>query len=130
MFCFYSHYLPFIRIVFGHDSRHGDKEAIKRNVALDLDKMNIELTDDYVAQMEADFNAVDILRAPPPPQNPEEGEFWPIYVKEPSSPDLKDTFLIVFWKGKWMWFGNLGSAGNSRTELPRLKAILEQFGKK
>jgi len=111
-------------------SRHRDKEAIKRNVAIDLDKMNIELTDNYIAQMGADFNAFDILRAPPPPPNPEEGEFWPIYVKELSSDELKDTFLIVFWKGKWMWFGNLDSAGNWRSELPRLKAILEQVGKK
>lgn len=109
---------------------HRDREMLDRNLALDLGKMGVELTEDYMKGMEEFLSEVDILRTPSPPRHPEQGEFWPIYVKESSGTRHKDTLLVVFWKGRWMWFGNLGGPGDWRSVLPSLKALLEQSGKK
>ncbi|MFB0524394.1 MAG: tetratricopeptide repeat protein, partial [Phycisphaerae bacterium] len=106
----------------------GDVEVLDRNCALQLKKMDIELTPEYLAEFKY-FTQLDILRAPPAPENPAEGQFWPIYVTRRGESRLGDTLLPVFWNGKWMWMGNMGRPADWRTAVPKFKEILEQAGK-
>jgi len=58
-------------------------------------------------QMKDYFASVDILRAPLPPENPQDGSIWPIFV---GSEHLEDTFFVAYSKGQWIWAGNMGCA--------------------
>lgn len=40
-----------------------------------------------------------------------------------------DTLVPVFWKGKWMWMGNMGSAGDWRDFQSLGTTLLEEYGK-
>jgi len=71
----------------------------------------------------------EILRAPLPPGQPKEGTFCPIYVKYANGTELADTLIPAFWKGKWMWVGNMGNKGNWRDNISGFKDVLEKFGK-
>jgi hypothetical protein len=53
------------------------------------------------------FTGLDILRAPLPPAQPEEGSLWPVFAGEK---ELEDTFVLVFSKGQWIWIGNVGTS--------------------
>jgi hypothetical protein len=107
-----------------------DVEALKRFMALDLDKMGQKVTDGLMASMEESLVQHDILRAPLPPANPEEGTFWPVYVKSKGGTELTDTFITFFRKGKWMYFGNIGNATMDwRQSIPKMKEFLEKYGK-
>ncbi len=55
-----------------------------------------------------------ILRAPVPPQNPEEFTLWPVYITSAPGEELEDTYVFIFWEGKWRWSGNRGAPGNWR----------------
>ncbi len=106
-----------------------DAEAVKRVCAVDADKMGLNITDEFMAGWEQHLVQFDILRAPSPPEQPEEGTFCPIYVKNANGTELADTLIPAFWKGKWLWVGNVGNPGNWRDNLSGLKDILEKFGK-
>ena len=56
----------------------------------------------------------EILRAPPPPDNPESFQLWPIYLKQDSINELGETYMFVFWQGKWRWAGNVAIPQNWR----------------
>jgi hypothetical protein len=56
----------------------------------------------------------EILRAPLPPQNPETFQLWPIYLKDESKKELGETYIFIFWKGKWRWAGNVAVPANWR----------------
>ncbi len=116
----------FLTILFCIHS--SDEEVLDRNCALDLQKMGIELTPEYLAGFQY-FTQLDILRAPLAPENPVKGQFWPIYVTRRGEGRLADTLLPVFWNGKWMWVGNIGRPADWRTAVPKFKEILEQAGK-
>lgn len=106
-----------------------DADALKRSVALDLDKMDRKVTKKDMASMEEYIVQHDILRAPLPLHS-EEGTFWPIYVKSKEGTDLTDTFIIVFWKEKWRYSGNLGNTTMDwREAIPKIQESLKKYGK-
>jgi proline iminopeptidase len=107
-----------------------DIAAFERNQPLDLTKLGTEVKEEMIVQWEKDFSQLDILRAPPPPGQPKQGEIWPIYVKKASTNVVYDTHLFVFWNGKWMRLGNVGNPADWRNTVPHIKPLLEQAGKK
>ena len=117
----------FLSILSALHSR--DAEAVERVCAVDTDKMGFKITSESMADWEQDLVQFDILRAPLPPEQPEEGTFCPIYVKHANGTELADTLIPAFWKGKWMWVGNVGNPGNWRENLSGIKDILEKFGR-
>ncbi len=68
------------------------------------------------------FTGLDILRAPLPPGQPEEGSLWPIFA---GSNELEDTFIVVRSKGQWLWAGNTGSGTDWRFH----RAAFEKFAR-
>jgi len=48
----------------------------------------------------------DILRAPLPPKDVKDKDIRLIYVRKP---EYLDGLIFVFWKGKWMHWGNVGN---------------------
>jgi hypothetical protein len=106
-----------------------DAEAVKRACAVDTDKMGFKLTGESMAGWEQSLVQFDILRAPLPPKQPEEGTFCPIYVKHANGTELADTLIPAFRKGEWLWVGNLGNKGNWRDNLSGFRDVLEKFGK-
>jgi hypothetical protein len=56
----------------------------------------------------------EILRAPLSPQNPEPFRLWPVYLKDVSKRELGETYIFIFWEGKWRWSGNVGVPTNWR----------------
>ncbi|MFB0554999.1 MAG: LVIVD repeat-containing protein [Phycisphaerae bacterium] len=107
-----------------------DTGAFKRNLAMDFDKMGRKVTDEDMASLEEILVQHDILRAPLPPARPEEGTFWPIYVKSKGGTELTDTLITIFWKGKWMYVGNLGSTTMDwREAIPKIQELLKKHGK-
>jgi len=52
------------------------------------------------------FLSLDILRAPLPPAQAEEGSLWPVFAGEK---ELVDTFILAYSKGQWIWVGNMGA---------------------
>ncbi len=117
----------FVSILSALHSR--DAEAVKRISAVDTDKMGIKVTNEFMAGWEQNLIQFEILRAPLPPEQPEEGTFCPVYVKHANGTELADTLIPAFWKGKWMWVGNIGDSGNWRENISGFKDILEKFGK-
>jgi hypothetical protein len=57
------------------------------------------------------FMGLDILRAPLPPEKPEEGSVWPVFAGDG---ELADTFVLARSKGRWIWIGNMGNNGDWR----------------
>jgi hypothetical protein len=53
--------------------------------------------------------ALDVLRAPLPPDQPKDGTLCPVYMKYEEGTRLADTLFLVHSKGRWLWNGNLGS---------------------
>ena len=84
--------------------RFKDREALKQIHPLPLSSQD----DLYLSDWEERLNKLDVLRAPNPPQNPSEGEFWAVYVKLLSSSGLYDVHFFLFWDGEWKRVGNLG----------------------
>lgn len=117
----------FLSILSAIHSR--DVVAAKRMSAVDTEQMGFKITSEYMAVWEQSLIQFDILRAPLPPKQPEEGTFCPIYVKYANGTKLADTLIFAFWKGKWKWVGNMGNPGNWLENLSGFKAILEKFGK-
>lgn len=117
----------FLSILSALHSR--DAEAVKRICAVDTDKMGFKVTNESMAGWEQSLIQFDILRAPLPPEQPEEGTFCPIYVKHANGTELADTLIPAFWKGKWMWVGKVGNPGNWREIISEFKNILEKFRK-
>ncbi|MEE9369932.1 MAG: alpha/beta fold hydrolase [Sedimentisphaerales bacterium] len=117
----------FLTFLSAHHFR--DVEAYKRISALDLDKKGQKPTSESMAEIEEYFIKFDILRAPLPPDNPEEGTFWPIYVTNPNETELADTVVPVFWKRNWMWIGNMGSSDDWCDFQSFGKSLLEKYGK-
>lgn len=117
----------FLSILSAIHSR--DVVAAKRMSAVDTEQMGFKITSESMAVWEQQLIQFDILRAPLPPEQPEEGTFCPIYVKYANGTKLADTLIFAFWKGKWKWVGNMENPGNWRENLSGFKAILEKFGK-
>jgi hypothetical protein len=72
----------------------------------------------------------DVFRAPPPPKEIDDGDVWPIYVKTPGGYGLDDGLVFVFWKGRWMLLGQMGSPAAAldwREQIPKLKATALEF---
>lgn len=67
--------------------------------------------------------ARDVFRAPVPPEKPGEGSLWPVFV---GSGQREDTYFLVYSKGRWLWFGNLGNSGDWRPH----RAALEELAKR
>ena len=65
----------------------------------------------------------EVLRAPVPPEKPGEGSIWPVFV---GSGQREDTYLLVYSKGRWLWFGNLGNARDWRPH----RSMLEEQAKR
>lgn len=55
-----------------------------------------------------EFSALEIFRAPLPPDDIKEGDLWIIYTKEPDRFRLADGHFFVLWKGNWMYCGCMG----------------------
>jgi len=73
---------------------------------------------------------LDVFRAPIPPEHPEPGDIWPVYLKKKSAEELYDTHLFVFWEGKWFRFGNMGGKSDWRPWAPRFKGDFLELRKK
>ena len=71
---------------------------------------------DPSGQTRAYFTSLDILRAPLPPDQPEEGSVWPIFA---GYKELADTFIVAYSKGQWMWLGNQGNNDDWRPSKSR-----------
>jgi hypothetical protein len=67
-----------------------------------------------LAEDEQWFINDEILRAPDPPRNPETFRLWPVYLYDESKTELGQTYIFIFWKGKWRWAGNMGIPRNWR----------------
>ena len=105
-----------------------DIEAYKRACAWDKKWADEDLRQ-LLDLWSEDFFEYDILRAPLPPEDPEEGMIWPIYARHPRTGKWDDTIVPAFWKGKWQWTGNLGRPRDWRPFIPRKKRELEREGK-
>jgi len=57
------------------------------------------------------FRSLQVLRAPPPPDNVREGDLWVIYSKAPETSRLEDGHFFVHMKGNWKYCGNMGQPG-------------------
>ena len=108
--------------------RSGDANALDRNCAVDMEKLGISLTSEGLSDFQY-FIDLDVLRAPPAPKEPAEGQFWPIYVTIRSENQLADTIMPVFYHGKWMWVGNVGGDTDWRSTLSYFKQCLEKASK-
>jgi hypothetical protein len=60
------------------------------------------------------YTSDEILRAPPPPLHPEPLQLWPVYLKNVPFEELGQTYIFIFWKGKWRLTGNIGVPRNWR----------------
>jgi hypothetical protein len=88
-------------------------------------------TEDDLARWDKRMSGLDVLRAPTPPEHPEPGQVWPVYLKEKSAPGLADTNVFVFWEGQWLRWGNQGGPSDWRPWAPRFKKdFLELMNKK
>lgn len=65
----------------------------------------------------------DVFRAPVPPQKPGEGSLWPVFV---GSGQREDTYFLLFSKGRWLWFGNLGNSGDWRPHRSALEEAAQR----
>jgi proline iminopeptidase len=84
-----------------------------------------------LAEFETWIMPLDILRAPAPPEHPELGTIWPVYLKNVSTNKLDDVHLFIFWDGKWMRQGNMGGASDWRPWAPWMQSrFLESMKKK
>jgi hypothetical protein len=76
------------------------------------------------------YMKLDILRAPLPAAQPEEGTLWPVYMRNPKQRKLADTFILGYSQGKWLWLGNAGCPTDWRAFRPMFKQeLLERSGK-
>jgi hypothetical protein len=116
----------FLTLLSAMNSR--DVERVIRTFAVDVKRLNIPVTEKYIVFMEQGFNQLDVLRAPLPPENPSEGDLWPVYMKHVSGADHKDTFLFAFVQGKWGFVGNVSNPADWRPAADRFKMVLK--GKK
>ena len=69
------------------------------------------------------FMGFDILRAPPPPEKPQEGSVWPVFA---GNVEMADTFVLAYSKGRWMWIGNMGNNGDWRPAKPTFEKWAQQ----
>jgi hypothetical protein len=69
------------------------------------------------------FMGLDIIRAPLPPEKPEEATLWPVYA---GNKELVDTFILVFAKGRWIWIGNMGSNVDWHKAKPAIEKLARQ----
>ena len=98
-----------------------------------LDKMTpgYEWPEERIASAGREMDQIDVLRAPPPPERPEEAQIWPVYIKDISTNEHDDTHLFFFWEGKWVRWGNMGGPYDWRPDEAKLKKFfLETFKKK
>lgn len=107
-----------------------DLEAIKR-IHASLASRTGQWTDKHLEAWDKWMSSLDVLRAPIPPEHPEPGQVWPVYLKEASAPGLADTNVFVFWNGEWFRWGNQGGPADWRPWAPRFKKdFLELMNKK
>jgi hypothetical protein len=106
-----------------------DAEALQKVLAMDFAKMNQKITNEFMVDWEKSLVEHDIFRAPLAPERPEEGMCWPIYIKHKNGTELVDTYIPVFWKGRWMYVGNLGNSGNWRGVVSSFQGLLKRYGK-
>lgn len=103
-----------------------DLESIKK-----IHAETVGWNEKNLAEFETWIIPVDVLRAPAPPEHPELGAIWPVYLKNISTNELDDTHLFISWDGKWMRQGNMGGPSDWRPWAPRLKKdFLESLTKK
>lgn len=72
------------------------------------------VTKEDLAKQEKRYINDEILRAPIPPQYPEPFQLWPIYMKDETQKELGETYLFIYWNGKWRWAGNRAVPGDWR----------------
>jgi len=106
-----------------------DAESLKRMYPMDIEKMGMKLTEDLMALCENSIGGVEVVRAPSPPEQPQEGTLQPVYVKNPGQTVPDDTLELVFWKGTWVFLGNQGNPGRWRNDPSHFKTLLEKYGK-
>jgi len=81
---------------------HKDKNMFEKNSPVDLTKMGVEITETLLEKQAEDLRSIKIYRAPMPPEDPKQGELWPVYIQEPAACSYNDTHVFVFWNGKWI----------------------------
>jgi hypothetical protein len=69
------------------------------------------------------FMNLDILRAPLPPEKPEEASLWPVFMGDK---ELADTFILVYSKAGWIWMGNMGSDYDWRRAKPTIEKMARE----
>ena len=106
-----------------------DAELLKGMYPVDIEKMGMKLTEDLMALCESNIAGVEVVRAPSPPEKPQEGTLQPIYVKSPGQTALDDTLELVFWNGRWVFLGNQGNPCRWRNDPSRFKTLLQKYGK-
>lgn len=104
---------------------HRDPEALKRiqNGAHPYSSRDLE-------SWESELANLDILRAPLPPENPEPGTMWPVFLKDPAANTLVDTHLFGFWQGQWIRTGNMGGPADWRPFAEKMKEVFIDLIKK
>jgi len=70
-----------------------------------------------------DFLSQEVFCAPLPPEKPDEGSVWPVFA---GAEKHEDTFIVVYWRGQWVWFGNLGSHIDWRLHKPMLEKLARE----
>ena len=107
-----------------------DKEALEKNSPIDFKKMGVEITDTLMEKQADELKEIEIYRAPIPPEDPKQGDLWPVYTKEPPAGSYTDTHVFVFWNGKWMRIMNIGNAEDWKKSKPQIQQLLKAAGKK
>ena len=82
--------------------RYGDSAQIRRIQA--KYEIKAERLPGYAEWLEEIY----LWRVPAPPEKPEPGQIWPIYMKNKKNHQWEDTFLFQYWKGEWKRWGNMG----------------------
>jgi hypothetical protein len=87
------------------------------------------MTEKLLAMIYESNKDIKIFRAPPPIENPQRGDVWPVYVSWGDSKKHDDTFMFIFYKEKWLAAGNCGGGYNWRYFEHRPKKILKELEK-
>ena len=93
----------------------GDFEGMKRI------QRGGDWTEAMLEEWDERMSQIDVLRAPIPPDRPDQAQIWPVYLKDASTGKFIDTHLFGYWNGRWYRCGNMGSPADWRRHEEKIR---------
>ena len=78
-------------------------------------------TEAMLEEWDERMSQIDVLRAPIPPDRPDQAQIWPVYLKDASTGKFIDTHLFGYWNGRWYRCGNMGSPADWRRHEEKIR---------